>query len=95
MKSLAFATLAALSLCVLAACEQQPESSPLSKALEAERTFQRVDGNKDGVVSSNEASAVANLDFGTADKDRNGALTPEEFEVAVINSSSRDSSPRG
>ena len=74
MKSLAFATLVALSLCVLAACEQQPESSPLSKVLEAERTFQRLDGNKDGVVSSNEASTVANLDFGAADADRNGAL---------------------
>ncbi len=89
MKSLALATLTALSTCVLAACDQ-PESSPLSKVLEAERTFQRLDGNKDGVVSSNEASTVANLDFGAADADRNGALSPEEFEVAVVSSAPPD-----
>jgi EF hand domain-containing protein len=91
MKQLTLATLAAIGVFSLAACEQQqPANSSLSKALEAQRAFERADGNKDGVVSNGEAAAVANLDFGTADKDKNGALTPEEFEVAL-----GASTPRG
>jgi hypothetical protein len=84
MRPFAFATLAAISFFGLTACNQEPETTALSKILEAQRTFERLDGNKDGVVSNNEAATVASIDFGTADKDKNGALTPEEFEVAVV-----------
>ena len=84
MRAFAYTTLAAVGFLGLSACDEQPETTALSKILEAQRTFERLDGNKDGVVSNNEAATVASIDFGTADKDKNGALTPEEFEVAVV-----------
>jgi hypothetical protein len=82
MKYSAVATLAA-SVCLLAACDQQPETSSIGSALEAQREFDLADANKDGVVTRSEASSLTNLDFGTADADGNQTLTPQEFEVAL------------
>jgi len=83
MKPLALATLAAFGFSVLAACDQEPESSGPT-LLDVQQSFERADGNKDGLVSPNEASSIANLDFAAADTDKNGALTPEELEVALV-----------
>jgi hypothetical protein len=84
MKTAGILALAIMGAAGLAACESEPESTPLSRMMEAQRDFQEADGNKDGVVSQNEASAVPSLDFASADTDHNGALTPEEFEAARL-----------
>jgi hypothetical protein len=85
MKQLALATLAALGMSLLTACDQEPESSAITP-IEAQMSFERADGNKDGRVSPNEAGTIANLDFAAADTDKNGALTPEEVDVALVES---------
>jgi len=80
MKHLILATSAALGLATLAACEQE---APKTDLFAAQKAFDRADSNKDGVVTQNEATIVPNLDFAAADTDKNAALTPEEFTVAV------------
>jgi EF hand len=85
MKQMALAMLAALGMSMLTACDQEPESSATTP-IEAQMSFERADGNNDGVVSPNEASSIANLDFAAADTDKNGALSPEELDVALVQS---------
>jgi hypothetical protein len=80
MKQLILATLAASGLATLAACEQE---APKTDLFAAQKSFDRADANKDGVVTQNEASIVPNLDFTAADTDKNAALSPEEFTVAL------------
>jgi hypothetical protein len=80
MKHFAFAMLVAMGLSALAACDQQ---KPATDLFAVQRTFDTADSNKDGVVSQHEAISVVNLDFAAADTDRNAALSPEEFQVAM------------
>ncbi|MGB7183499.1 MAG: hypothetical protein WBD34_17485 [Burkholderiaceae bacterium] len=51
--------------------------------LAAAPSFEDVDANADGVVSSEEAAAVEELDFTAADTDGNGEISPEEFAAAM------------
>jgi hypothetical protein len=46
-------------------------------------TFDSVDKNGDGYLSTSEASAVAMLDFEKADADRDGKVTRSEYQVAM------------
>ena len=89
MRRFALSTLAAAGVFTLIACEQQPETTVASRAIEAQRNFDRIDGNKDGVLSRSEASTFGGLDFEAADTDGNAALTPDEFEVAVLGTTPR------
>jgi hypothetical protein len=88
MKQLTIATLAALGMATLTACEQK---APQVDLFAAQKSFDAADDNKDGVVTENEAGSVPNLDFVAADTDKNAALTPEEFTVAFA----ATSQPRG
>jgi hypothetical protein len=84
MKLLAFATLAAVGISTLTACDP-PEPTALEKRISAQRGFERADANQDGAITQNEALAVPSLSFASADTDKNSALSPEEFEVAFVN----------
>jgi hypothetical protein len=83
MKHLALTTLVAMGLSTLAACDRQ---EPAVDLFAVQRSFDTADSNKDGVVSQQEASSVRNLDFAAADTDKNAALSPEEFQVAIADS---------
>jgi hypothetical protein len=88
MKLLALATLAAVGISTLTACDP-PEPSALENRVAAQRGFERADANNDGAVTQNEALAVPNLSFASADINKDSALSPEEFEVAFVNSRPR------
>ncbi|NJN47607.1 MAG: hypothetical protein HC808_15280 [Candidatus Competibacteraceae bacterium] len=49
----------------------------------AAMTFEEVDINKDGVVSTEEAATVEGLDFATADVNGDGAISVQEYQAAV------------
>ena len=85
MKPLALATLAAMSLGLLGACDQRPER-PTQPSLQT--SFDKADINKDGVIERNEATSIANRDFAEVDTDDNQAVSIDEFEVAL-----KDSAP--
>jgi len=82
MKALILATLAGMSLGVLAGCDRQPErpAAPTPQA-----TFNRADSNKDGVIERHEATSIANQDFADVDTDDNQAVSFDEFVVALRN----------
>jgi len=83
MKALLLATLAGLSLGLLAACDRQPErpAPPTPQT-----TFNKADANRDGVIERHEATSIANQDFADVDTDDNQAVSFDEFEVALRNS---------
>ena len=80
MKPLALATLAAMSLGLLGACDQRPERPAQPSLL---TRFDKADLNKDGVIERNEATSIANQDFAEVDTDDNQAVSFDEFEVAL------------
>ncbi|MFT3735035.1 MAG: EF-hand domain-containing protein [Rhodocyclaceae bacterium] len=49
--------------------------------------FQTIDTNHDGYIDNKEAAAVPDLAkvFKSADKDRDGKLSPSEFQTVVMN----------
>jgi hypothetical protein len=49
----------------------------------AQLSFESVDTNKDGVITPNEALAVAGLDFASADTDKSKTLSRQEFAAAM------------
>ena len=80
MKPLALATLAAMSLGLLGACDQRPER-PAQPTLLTQ--FDKADVNRDGVIEQQEATSIANREFGEVDTDDNQAVSFDEFEVAL------------
>lgn len=46
-------------------------------------TFEEVDANQDGIISSEEAAIVEGLDFSAADADADGALSMDEYQSAT------------
>ena len=57
-------------------------SSAFAHEDKAERWFDRLDTNGDGMISLEEFSARAKAHFTRADKDGNGEITKQEFIVA-------------
>jgi hypothetical protein len=55
----------------------------LSSSLAWAVTFDEVDANQDGIISSEEAAIVEGLDFSAADADADGALSIEEYQSAT------------
>jgi hypothetical protein len=82
MKPLILATLAGMSLGILAACDRQPEPPAEPTAL---TSFNKADANQDGVLERHEATHIANHPFSDVDTDENQAVSFEEFEVALRN----------
>ena len=82
MKPFAMTALAALSLGLLGACDQQPErpAQPSARV-----SFDKADRNKDGVIERQEATSIANREFAEVDTDDNQAVSLDEFEVALQN----------
>jgi hypothetical protein len=82
MKPLILATLAGMSLGVLAACDQRPsrpaQPTPLA-------SFEKADANKDGVIERREATSIADQDFGDVDTNDDQTVSFDEFEVALRN----------
>ena len=74
---------------LLASCGQEPDPRngsqiPSSQiGVTAQTSFTLADENGDGSVSRDEASKIANLDFATADADRNDRLSAEEYQTAM------------
>ena len=82
MKPLVFATFAAATLGILAACDQPPERPAQPDLL---GSFDRADTNKDGVIERSEATSIANQDFADVDTDDNQAVSLQELQVALRN----------
>ena len=82
MKPLLLATLAGMSLGALAACDQPPERPAQPTPL---ASFDKADANKDGVIERQEATHIADQEFGEVDTDDNQAVSFDEFEVALRN----------
>jgi hypothetical protein len=82
MKPLILATVAGMSLGILAACDRSPERPPQPTPL---ASFDKADANKDGVLDRNEATSIADQDFTAVDTDGNQAVSFDEFEVALRN----------
>ena len=87
MKPLTVTALAAMSLGLLGACDQQPER-PAQPTLQT--SFDKADMNKDGVIERTEATSIANREFAEVDTDDNQAVSLDEFRVAL-----EDPVPRG
>jgi hypothetical protein len=85
MKAIAAATIAAVSISVSAACEPQDQqtSTAANESAEAQREFSEADRNQDGVLSRDEATSIAELNFSSADTDGNQTLSINEYEVAA------------
>ncbi len=82
MKTLTLTMLAAMSLSLLAACDQ-PAERPAQPDLLG--SFNKADVNKDGVIERTEATSIANQDFAAVDTDDNESVSLEEFQVALNN----------
>ena len=82
MRLLAFATLAAMSLGLLGACDRQPER-PAQLSLQT--SFDSADKNRDGVIARSEATHIANREFAEVDTDHNQFVNLDEFRVAMEN----------
>ena len=52
-------------------------------AVAQQASFEELDTDADGVLSSSEAEVVEALDFTAADTDQSGDLSQEEYETAV------------
>ena len=80
-------TLAALSsaalLLTLAGCDRAKGPGSANVAQAARPTFDQVDTNGDGRITTQEALAVPGLDFSRMDADKNGSVTPDEFQSAM------------
>jgi hypothetical protein len=87
MKPLTLTALAALSVALLGACDRAAETPPRPNL---QTSFDKADLNKDGVIERNEATSIANHDFGDVDTDDNQAVSIDEFRVAL-----EDPAPRG
>lgn len=46
-------------------------------------SFEEVDANQDGMISSEEAAMVEGLDISSADTDADGSLSMEEYQAAT------------
>jgi EF hand domain-containing protein len=87
---IAFAVAAALPLTALAqmgspsAPPKSPGSSDSGPGMAKDSPLNRLDTNKDGFVSKNEAkgSAEVSKNFSTLDKDHDGKLSPSELSGA-------------
>jgi hypothetical protein len=79
MKPLTLTALAALSLGLLGACDQQPERPAEPTLL---TRFDQADLNHDGVIEQSEATSIANRSFADVDTDDNQAISFDEFKVA-------------
>lgn len=47
------------------------------------QSFEEVDANQDGMITSEEAAIVEGLDFSAADADADGALSMDEYQSAT------------
>lgn len=92
MRAIATATIAAIGISILAACEPQDQqtSAAANDSAEAQREFNDADRNQDGVLSRDEATSIADLNFTSADTDGNQTLSINEYEVAA-----GETTPRG
>jgi hypothetical protein len=82
MKQLILATLAGMSLGILAGCDQRTQGPAQPTPL---TSFNKADANQDGVIERHEATHIANHPFGEVDTDDNEAVSFDEFEVALRN----------
>lgn len=95
---IAFAVAAALPLTALAqmGSPSAPSKSPSSGMSKGASPLNRLDTNKDGYVSKDEAkgSAEVSKNFSTLDKDHDGKLSPSELSAASSGYSSESSSSK-
>lgn len=52
-------------------------------AVAQQSSFEELDTDADGVLSSSEAEVIETLDFTAADADQSGDLSQEEYEAAI------------
>jgi hypothetical protein len=92
MKAVALAALVTLGL-ALGATAQQAIQQPMKTPDGQDRTdpieFDQADRNKDGRVNRAEGTAVADLDFSSADANEDLVLSRPEFATAMARSASR------
>jgi hypothetical protein len=55
----------------------------LSSGLAWAVTFEEVDANQDGIITSEEAAIVEGLDFSAADTDADNTLSMDEYQSAT------------
>jgi hypothetical protein len=66
------------------AASQAPSQVPSSQGgVTAQTSFDLVDQDRDGLVSSAEASTVDGLDFAAADSDQSESLSRQEYALAM------------
>ncbi|HJR68598.1 MAG TPA: hypothetical protein VKA43_01010 [Gammaproteobacteria bacterium] len=92
MKAVALAALATLGLATGAAAQQtirQPIQTADGRARTDPINFDQADRNKDGRINRAEGTAIADLDFPSADANDDLVLSRPEFAAAMARSASR------
>lgn len=75
-----------ISLFSMSTLVQANQGTMIQTAIKQPPSFDKVDTNKDGVISKDEAlkaKALSKMDFSAADKDGNGLLSKNEYRQAV------------
>ena len=86
MNKLTLATLVAMSVGMLAACDRP---APQSAQPDAQLQFDAADANGDGVLTELEGLNVEGLNFSTMDVDKSKSVTRQEFATAMALSRQR------
>ena len=93
MKRIALATLVAFGVAASAAAQQT--RTPPGNDRTNQVSFEEVDKDKDGKLTTEEGNAINGFDFSRADTNNDRTLTRQEFEAAMARSTPRGDGNEG